>query len=260
MPTATATDIIIATAKYLTAVLIQINKNPLLSPSDTITRKAILQLDYIFSHASYALKPQQLPTFKLPRVFTPKTIATHTRVPPSTTQYFHNIPPTTQKHCRDLRANKSKGSPEIPPLSSPSPKFKSNPHYNTYSLDKNNAALTAMNIPDKLQHLVQQEINRASDPSINTLLKINEVLDTTTGKNIEYKQLMKGSDEKIGSLVAQKNFQDLHKDTKKIIPKEPTNYFSFIQINQQRKRNQPTFASAQFFDHKKKILTVYDSP
>ena len=42
-----------------------------------------------------------------------------------------------------------------------------------------------MNIPAKLQHLVQQEINRASDPSIKPLLKINAVLDTTTGKILE---------------------------------------------------------------------------
>ena len=52
-----------------------------------------------------------------------------------------------------------------------------------------------MNIPAKLQHLVQQEINRASYPSINPLLKINAVLDTTTRKMIEYKQLIKGSDQ-----------------------------------------------------------------
>ena len=48
-----------------------------------------------------------------------------------------------------------------------------------------------MNIPAKLQHLVQQEINRDSDLSINPLLKINAVLDSTTGKILEYKPLMK---------------------------------------------------------------------
>ena len=66
-----------------------------------------------------------------------------------------------------------------------------------------------MNLPAKLQHLVQQEINRASNPSINPLLKMNAVLDTTTGKMIEYKQLTKGS------MVAQKNLQDLHRDAKR---------------------------------------------
>ena len=45
MSTTTTTDIIIATTKDLTAALIQINKNPLLAPSDTITRKALIQLD-----------------------------------------------------------------------------------------------------------------------------------------------------------------------------------------------------------------------
>ena len=61
---------------------------------------------------------------------------------------------------------------------------------------------------------------------------------------------------KIGSMVAQKNLQDLHKDAKQIIPKEPTHYFLFIQINYQRKRSQRTFAPARIFDHKNNIITV----
>ena len=61
IPTATATNIIIAAVKYLTAALKQINKNPILPPYDTITRKALFQLDSILSNASYALKLQQSP-------------------------------------------------------------------------------------------------------------------------------------------------------------------------------------------------------
>ena len=258
MPTATANDIIIATAKYLTAALIKINKNPLLPPSYTITRKALLQPDSILFNASSELKPQKSPTFKLPRVFTPKPVAAPPRVSPSTAQDFDNISPTTQKHRRDIRAAKSKAYPKLSPLSSPSPKFKSNPHHNTSSLDNTNDALTTINLPDKLQYLVQQEINRASNPSINPLLKLNTLLDTTTRKIIEYKKLMKVSDGKIGSMVAQNNLLDLHKDEKKIIPKEPTHYFLFILINYQRTRNQPIFASAKKFDHKNNILIVYD--
>ena len=70
---------------------------------------------------------------------------------------------------------------------------------------------------------------------------------------------MKGSDGKNWINVSQNNLQDLHKDAKKITPKEPTHYSLFIQINYQITRNQPTFASVQIPDHKKKILTVYDS-
>ena len=54
------------------------------------------------------------------------------------------------------------------------------------------------------------------------------------------------------------NFQDLHKG-KKLMPKEQTRNFLFIQINYQITRNRPTFASAKIFGHKKKILTMYDS-
>ena len=61
-------------------------------------------------------------------------------------------------------------------------------------------------------------------------------------------------------MVAKNKLQDLQKDAKYIIPNEPTHYFLFIQINDQRTRNQPTFTSTQIFEHKKKILTVYNSP
>ena len=61
-------------------------------------------------------------------------------------------------------------------------------------------------------------------------------------------------------MAAQNNLQDLHKDAKKNNTKGTNTLFLFIQTNYQRTRNQPTFASAQIFDHKKKILTVNDSP
>ena len=61
-------------------------------------------------------------------------------------------------------------------------------------------------------------------------------------------------------MSAQNNLQDLHKDEKYIIPNYPTRYFLFNQINYQRIRNQPTFASTQIFDHKNKILALYNSP
>ena len=97
-------------------------------------------------------------------------------------QYFHNISTTTLKHHRDPQAAKSKNYPKILPFISPSPKFKFNTCPSNYSLDNTDTYFTTMNIPAKLQHLVQQEINHASDPFINPLLKINAVLDTTTGK------------------------------------------------------------------------------
>ena len=59
-------------------------------------------------------------------------------------------------------------------------------------------------------------------------------------------------------MTAQNNLQDLHKDAKKIIPKKPTRYFLFIQVNYQIIRNQPNFEPVQIFNHKNKILTMYD--
>ena len=191
MPTATDTSIIIATAKDLTAAL----KKLLLPPYDTITHKALLQLNSIFSNASSALKPQKIPFLKLPMVSTTNPVAAPSRVSPSTTQYFQNISPTTKKHCKDLWAVKSKTSPKTSPFLSPSPKIKSNPRRITWYLDSTDYYFTTMNLPSKIQHLFQQEINWDSNPSINPLLKTNVVLYATTVKMLEFKK-MKGSDNK----------------------------------------------------------------
>ena len=50
MPTATAQDLIIASAKDLTATLQLPTRNSILPPPNTITRKALLQLSNIFSN------------------------------------------------------------------------------------------------------------------------------------------------------------------------------------------------------------------
>ena len=113
---ATATDIVIANAKYLTAELKQTNKNPLLPPSDTITRIIIFQINFIFSNYSSALKSQKYPIFKLPRVPTPKPVAAPPSFSPPTAQVFHNIYPTTQKYCRYLRPTKAKNYPKNHPF------------------------------------------------------------------------------------------------------------------------------------------------
>ena len=106
MPTATSTKIIIVTDKNITASLKQTNKHPLFSTSDTITLKSLFQLDSIFSNASYALKSQQSPIFKIPRVSTPKHVAAPPRVYPFTTQNFQNIYPTTQQTLQRYLSHK----------------------------------------------------------------------------------------------------------------------------------------------------------
>ena len=95
MTTATVTNTIIAISKDLTAALKQTNKNTLLPPSDTITQKALFQIDSIFFNVSSALISQQSPIFKFPMLSTPKPVDAPLRVSQSTTQDFHNISPTT---------------------------------------------------------------------------------------------------------------------------------------------------------------------
>ena len=132
------------------------NKNPLLPPSDTITRKALFQLDSVAYDSSSTIKSQKPPTFKLPRVSTPKNVALPSRVSPSTTQHFHNIFPTTPKHRRYLWAVKYKTYPKISNFIFTSPKLKSNTLCSISYIDNTADAFTSMHINDKLQHLVQQ--------------------------------------------------------------------------------------------------------
>ena len=108
-----------ATTEDLSAALKQTNKNPLLPPYYTITRKLIFQLDYVLSNASYLLQSQQSPIFKPPMLPTPKHVAETPRVSPPTTQDFHNIYPTTQNNRRDICVSKYKNSPKPPPLPYP---------------------------------------------------------------------------------------------------------------------------------------------
>ena len=129
-------------------------------------------------------------------VSTPKPVAAPPRVSPSTTQYFYNISSKSQKHCRYLQSVKAKNSSNTSPFLYPSPKSKSNPRRSTCSLDNNDADFTTMNLPTKLQHIVQQQINHAPDPFVNHLLKTNAILDSTNGNMIKHKQLMKGSEDK----------------------------------------------------------------
>ena len=50
MPITSATDILIATAKYITAALFQSQRNILLPPTNTKTSHALVKLNEIFSN------------------------------------------------------------------------------------------------------------------------------------------------------------------------------------------------------------------
>ena len=67
---------------------------------------------------------------------------------------------------------------------SPSTKFKSIPRCSNWYLDHTDDVFTNINIHDKLQHLVKQEINHPSYPCINHPFKTNAVLGATTGNMI----------------------------------------------------------------------------
>jgi hypothetical protein len=168
MPTSSATDILLATAKDLTAALQQTQGNPLLPPPDTQTRQALIQLNDIFSNVT---KPEVNKNVALPRVpnVTLPNHAALPRVPPTTTTEYLTMT-ATNRRLRRQNQQPSKASSPSPPLS---------PHN---LLESNNSVSTTVQLPPKLQQLVHTEIQRASDPQVNPFHKLNAVLNADTEK------------------------------------------------------------------------------
>ena len=199
MPTSSKADLVIASAKDLTsALLLPSSPNHILPPLDTVTRKALLDLNKIFADR---VKPQDniilssnsqpKESAEIPRVpiISP---ATRPRVPmyqpPKTTQDFllHN---NARKSLRRKTIPKKQPSKQIPRRSTrtrtPNPKFQAtNLVTSSYSPQ----------LPSKLQHLINKELDRPSFPNPHSPELANAVLDPTTGKLLEYRDLLKTKD------------------------------------------------------------------
>ena len=211
MPTATTQDLIIASAKDLTAALQLHTTNSLLPPSDTVTRNALLQLSNIFankvlpndntiiSHNKPQPDPilpippvpstQQPPTVTVPRV--PSNLAKLPRVPkyvpPSSTKEFliHN------NARKSLRRRIQKIPPAPPASPSPALRRSSRAPHPTRRYVTNATVKLSPCLPPHVQALIEQELRRADSlPDLNTH-KINAVLDSVTGKLLEYRDLLK---------------------------------------------------------------------
>lgn len=169
MPAVTTNYLILSSAKDLTAALRLPTSNSLLPPTNTITRKALLQLSNIFANLvnpnddtiiSTNRPPPAKPTnvtavprvsnppLKLPRVQTEhlKLPRVPNYVPPSSTKAFllHN---NARKSIRCHTANTRR--PTIPPPQHSSRSPHPNPKYVT------NASLQ---LPPNFKHLIQQEL------------------------------------------------------------------------------------------------------
>jgi hypothetical protein len=243
MPTSRATDILLATTKDLTAALCQSQCNPLLPPPDTQTRQASIQLNGIFSNVT---KPAVATNAALPRV--PNvTIPTHAalrRVPLTTTRDYLTMTATNCRLCRQNQHPSKKASSSPLPL-----------------LESNTSALATVQLPPKLQQLVNAKIQRASDPAVNPFYKVNAVLNANTGKLEEYRHLLKGKDKTLWEKgCSPRKLPVLHKDAKTATTKAPIHFILSIHINYQKERSRPIFASVQTIVPKRTTHIAYDSP
>jgi len=273
MPTANATDILLATAKDLTAALRQHQQNPLLPPPDTQTRHALTKLNEIFSNAT---KQQEEIPATLPRVPTIqiKTPVTLPRVPATTTEGYLDITATNRRLRRQMKKpnaqktkskkttkknNKSQKPPAIKTKTKPSPIPESvpppppNPSSTRRSkrlyqpttklidnLESNNFIKTTVRLPPKLQFLINKEIERAMDPSVDPLHKINAVLNADTGKLEEYRQLLKGIDKLLWEKGGSKEIARLAQGRKDGSVKG-TKTLHFVPHNMLPKGKKPTY-------------------
>ena len=126
MPTSTAEDIIISAANDLTHALLQSDSSALLPPLNTETRKALQQLQQIFTNQfAHPLKPlpsTNLPAVtKLPRVLK-SAIArtskgeTFEHKPITNTTDFKQLSTTLQQRRRLRAAQKTKSTPSTSPV------------------------------------------------------------------------------------------------------------------------------------------------
>ena len=102
-----ATDILLVTAKDLTADLLQSQLNPLLPPPNTQTRHTLVKLNEIFSNVT---KPAESTHNNIPRIsmITIKTLTDIPRVPPITTSGFIDMKATNRRILR--QKNKAKNT------------------------------------------------------------------------------------------------------------------------------------------------------
>jgi len=104
---------------------------------------------------------------------------------------------STKKSAKSTPIQPSPSLPPSPPVSTPSTTRHSNrilrPSVKARENQQANTT-TKVRLPAKLQHILNNEIKRASDPTIHPLMKLNAVLNAETGKLEEYRTLLKGKD------------------------------------------------------------------
>jgi hypothetical protein len=216
MPIASATDIIIATAKDLTAALRQYQKRPLLPPPNTQTRQALTTLNDIFSNVTKNDPPT---TAELPRVPSNQSNAPAKlpRVPAITTNDYLDLTATNRRIRRQKNQTNLRRKPEV-----------------------SNSVSINTNLPPKLQQLVDHEIQRADDPAVNPFLPLNAVLNADTGKLEEYRQLLKGKDKLLWEQGCSKEIARLAQG-RKSNGNKGTNTLHFIHPHQLPPGKKPTY-------------------
>jgi hypothetical protein len=95
-------------------------------------------------------------------------------------------------------------------------------------------------LPPKLQQLVNAEMQRALDPALNPFYKLNAVLNSDTGKLEEYRHLLKGKDKPRWEKGCSKELARLAQGRKNSINKG-TNSLHFMHPNQLPKGKTPTY-------------------
>ena len=180
IPTATTTDMVLTTAEYLTAASKKTQKSYLATILYHHTQSTFWDRLNILQCLSFT-KTTTISQFSTSKDANSKTCCCNSKGLSINYTRFFNISPTTRKHHRDMCSSK-RASTKPSPLPSAFSIFNSKPWRSPCFLDYTDPNFATLNLPAKLQYLFQQEIKRASDSSINTLLKINAVLYYTMEK------------------------------------------------------------------------------
>jgi hypothetical protein len=210
LPTATQNDLIIASANDLAAALKLNVKQPLVPPTDTITRKALLDLSNIFSSKVHPSEDHIISTVRpAPNPITQPEL--HKRTFPSS-----------------LPRVASKQSPPLPRVTTPT----HHPPRTSGEFQKNNTyRRSARRRSARI---------RAKTRNLPPVAACNAVLDPATGNLLEYRDLLKTTDRDRWYDGCSKEFARLAQGRSKDDTK-PTNTIFFIHPKDLPPNKRPTY-------------------
>ena len=196
LPTATTEDLIIASANDLMSALLHQKPTDLLPPLHTEMRKALLHLSTIFANQVHPTDAHLISTPIPEQPARCKDIAQVPRV---------------QKQQDKTQLKSAQPTPKTPPVKTSTYLQHNSTRWRLRR--KNKSPLSTLNMNSDLKKTIAENINMTIEPATGTSPhkhnRLNAVLDSESGKLLEYHHLLKTKHKEIWSNACSKEFARL---------------------------------------------------